>query len=95
MTNTDSVALDQQWPRGLTHRESEVVLLVGGGMSNREIAQRLGLSVGTVKIHIHSIFRKTGARRRSDLVVQMCARKIAPPAQSSRNSTDVHSNVEA
>jgi DNA-binding NarL/FixJ family response regulator len=67
----DSVALDQQWPGGLSRRESEVVLLVGTGLSNKEIAQQLGLSVGTVKQHLHSIFCKTGARNRVELIVQM------------------------
>jgi DNA-binding NarL/FixJ family response regulator len=69
--------LGRQWPQELTRRESEVVLLVGTGMSNREIAQQLGLSVGTVKLHVHHIFRKTGAKRRSNLVVQMAARGSA------------------
>jgi LuxR family maltose regulon positive regulatory protein len=68
VTDFDSVALGQHWLR-LTHRERELLLWVGGGMSNKEIAQRLGLSVGTVKQHVHSIFRKTGARRGSYLVV--------------------------
>ena len=67
----NSVALDQQWPPGLTDRESEVLFLVSRGISNKEIAQRLGLSDGTVKQHVHHIFRKTGARRRSDIVVLM------------------------
>jgi DNA-binding NarL/FixJ family response regulator len=68
------VASGQQWPpSGLTPREREVVLLVGTGMSNKEIAQRLGLSVGTVKLHVHSIFLKTGARSRIELVMQAVA----------------------
>ena len=77
MTNFNSVALDQQWPRGLTRRESEVVHMVGSGMSNKEIAQRLGLSVGTVKLHVSSIFQKTGARGRYRLIVQMATRSSA------------------
>jgi len=63
MTNSNSVALDQYWPR-LTRREREILVWVGGGMSNKEVARGLGLSPGTVKLHVHSIFRKTGARRR-------------------------------
>ena len=77
MTSFDSVALDQQWPRGLTRRESEVVLMVGSGMSNAEIAQRLGLSDGTVKLHVHSVLRKTGARNRYGIIAQMTARNEA------------------
>jgi len=66
--------LCQQWTHPLTHRESEIVLLMGAGLSNGEIAQRLGTSVGTVKIHVHSIFRKTGAESRYKLVVQLATR---------------------
>jgi len=59
----------QQWPpSGLTRREREVVLLMGYGISNKEIARRLGLSAGTVKQHVHSILVKTGARSRFELV---------------------------
>jgi DNA-binding CsgD family transcriptional regulator len=76
VTNFNSVALEQS-PRGLTRREGEVVLLVGTGKSNGEIAQQLGLSVGTVKIHLHSIFRKTGARSRYELIAQMSTRSSA------------------
>jgi DNA-binding NarL/FixJ family response regulator len=68
------IALGKQWPpSGLTRREKEVLLCIGGGMSNKEIAQRLGLSVGTVKQHVHSILLKTGARSRIELVVQALA----------------------
>jgi DNA-binding CsgD family transcriptional regulator len=59
----------QQWPpSGLTPRQREVALLLGSGMSNKEIARRLGLSVGTVKQHVHTILLKAGARTRFELV---------------------------
>jgi hypothetical protein len=47
------------------------------GMSNQEIAQRLRLSVGTIKLHVHHILRKTGASSRTELVVQMIRRSSA------------------
>ena len=73
MASSNSVALGQQWPpAGLTRREREVVLLVGVGMSNKEIALRLGLSVGTVKLYVHHILGKTGVRR-SNLVYMASA----------------------
>lgn len=42
----------------LTHRERDVLSLMGDGMSNKEIALQLGLQLPTVKNHIHSIFEK-------------------------------------
>ena len=78
MTNSNGVALGQQWPhQRLTRRESEVLLLVGTGMSNKEVARQLGLSPGTVKLHLHSILLKTGARSRYSLIVRMAERSSA------------------
>jgi LuxR family transcriptional regulator, maltose regulon positive regulatory protein len=48
----------------LTEREIEVARLVCKGRSNREIAEELVLSVGTVKNHIHNIYGKLGVRDR-------------------------------
>lgn len=49
----------------ISSREREVLALVAAGCSNREIAARLVISVGTVKAHIHKICAKLGARNRS------------------------------
>jgi two-component system response regulator DevR len=54
----------------LTHRESELIALVAQGLTNKEIASRLNLSEHTVKNHVHSILRKTGARTRVGLTHQ-------------------------
>jgi DNA-binding NarL/FixJ family response regulator len=48
----------------LTARESEILRLMAGGLNNREIAQALGTSEGTVKNHISSILSKLGVRDR-------------------------------
>jgi DNA-binding NarL/FixJ family response regulator len=53
----------------LTEREREVVALVGGGLSNEEIAERLVLSVATAKTHVSRAMGKLGARDRAQLVV--------------------------
>jgi DNA-binding NarL/FixJ family response regulator len=53
----------------LTTREIEVMRLVELGLRNREIAESLGICVGTVKIHIKHIFEKTGMRGRYGLAL--------------------------
>jgi DNA-binding NarL/FixJ family response regulator len=53
----------------LTAREREVVALVAGGLSNDEIAERLTLSVATVKTHVAHAMGKLAARDRAQLVV--------------------------
>jgi two-component system, NarL family, response regulator DegU len=52
----------------LTTREHEVVQGVRQGLTNREIAMRLGISEKTVKTHLSSVFRKLYIRRRVDLL---------------------------
>lgn len=53
----------------LTSRESQVMDLVEQGMKNKEIAQALGIRVGTVKIHLKHVFEKTGIRGRYGLAL--------------------------
>jgi DNA-binding NarL/FixJ family response regulator len=48
----------------LTVREQQVLTLLGEGLSNPEIADHLHLAEGTVKVHVTSILRTTGARNR-------------------------------
>lgn len=56
---------DTQEPtQALTPRETEVLALVGHGLSNKEIAQRLFIEVATVKNHVHNILEKLGVHRR-------------------------------
>ena len=51
-------------PDGLTQREAEILALIGQGLNNAEIAERLFLSNHTIKTHINRIFAKTGSRDR-------------------------------
>lgn len=53
----------------LTERETEIMCLVAAGMSNRQIADKLVLSPGTVKIHVHNIYSKLGVKNRVDLTL--------------------------
>jgi DNA-binding NarL/FixJ family response regulator len=54
----------------LTEREREVVRLMAGGYSNKEIAHALGTAEGTIKNHVSSILGKLGARDRTRAVLK-------------------------
>jgi DNA-binding NarL/FixJ family response regulator len=54
----------------LTDRESEVLRLMTGGYSNREMAEALGISEGTVKNHVSNILSKLGVRDRTRAVLK-------------------------
>ena len=58
-------------PNSLTPREREVAQLVADGLTNAEIADRLGISVGTVKDHVHHILERTGHRNRNALAAAL------------------------
>ena len=53
----------------LTTRERQIVLVLSEGLSNKEIARRLRLTEGTVKVHLHNIFGKLGIANRTALAV--------------------------
>ena len=53
---------------GITARELEILELIAGGLSNREIASRLFVSENTVKTHSSRLFDKLGAKRRTQAV---------------------------
>jgi DNA-binding NarL/FixJ family response regulator len=54
--------------RLLTPREMEILLLAAQGLRNKEIGQKLMVTEGTVKMHLHHVFEKLGLRGRSDLI---------------------------
>ncbi|MFE6050697.1 response regulator [Kitasatospora sp. NPDC056446] len=55
--------------RAVTGRELEVLTLIGGGLTNAEIAERLCVSTGTVKTHVGHLLAKLTARDRVQLVI--------------------------
>lgn len=57
----------------LTPRERDLVDLVRQGLRNREIAARLGVTEGTVKVYLHSIFDKLGVATRTELAIRASA----------------------
>ena len=54
----------------LAPRERELIGLVRRGLRNREIAGELGVTEGTVKVYLHSIFDKTGVANRTELAMR-------------------------
>ena len=59
---------------GLTPSELRVIELIGEGMSNREIAERLGIVEKTVKNHITSVLAKMGLQRRTQVAAWVASR---------------------
>lgn len=57
-------------PDRLTNRETEILRLMAGGFNNREIADAIGTSEGTVKNHVSSILSKLGVRDRVRAVLK-------------------------
>ena len=53
----------------LSRRETEVYELLCDGLGNGEIARRLFITEGTVKVHVHHIFDKLGVRSRTALAI--------------------------
>lgn len=53
----------------LTPRERDVTRLIVIGLSNKEIARQLGISDGTVKLHLHNIYQKLALRNRTMLAM--------------------------
>ena len=65
---TDFYSLEQ--PDPLTERETEILRLMAGGYSNKEIAKSLGVAEGTVKNHVSNILSKMGVRDRTRAVLK-------------------------
>jgi two-component system nitrate/nitrite response regulator NarP len=54
----------------LAPRERQLVRFVSQGLRNREIAQRLGVTEGTVKVYLHAVFDKLGVSNRTELAIR-------------------------
>jgi two-component system, NarL family, nitrate/nitrite response regulator NarL len=54
----------------LTRRQDEIARLAATGLPNKLIARQLGISEGTVKLHMHSVFARLGIRSRAVLAAQ-------------------------
>ena len=65
-----SSGVDERLPKPLSERELEVLALIAAGNSNQEIAAKLFVSTSTVKTHINRLYRKLGARSRTQAVAR-------------------------
>ena len=63
------MASGRGWLSGLTARQLEVLRLLALGKPNKVIARELGLSEGTVKIHLSAIFRVLDVNNRTEAVL--------------------------
>lgn len=78
----DGLLVRAPWPREsagfaapgdespLTPRETEILTLIGQGMSNKAVARHLGISVHTVKFHLEALFARLGATNRAEAVAK-------------------------
>jgi len=73
----EAAQLDDSPADALSERERDVIRLMAGGFSNREIGQMLGLSEGTVKNHVSRLLLKLDARDRTSAVLKAIASRLA------------------
>jgi DNA-binding NarL/FixJ family response regulator len=62
-------AWNREVAQTLTPREIEIVEMMAEGLRNRAIGERLGISEGTVKVHLHNVYEKLGVDSRLELVL--------------------------
>lgn len=72
--NNEFISLEQ--PDPLTDRETEILRLMAGGFSNKEVANSLGVAEGTVKNHVSNILSKLGVRDRTRAVLKAFELKL-------------------
>ena len=68
----------------LSEREKEVLSLLAIGLTNREIATELYLSVDTVKTYLRGLFRKLGVSNRTQAAVEAAGHHLSPPPSRRR-----------
>jgi DNA-binding NarL/FixJ family response regulator len=71
---TESLGIGRKAPSPglpLTRRERETAELITTGLSDKEIARRLNISLATAKLHVHNLLGKLNVQRRGQVVVRM------------------------
>jgi DNA-binding NarL/FixJ family response regulator len=71
----------QEWPAGLTTREIEVLRLLGRGLSNKQIAERLVVARKTVDNHVEHIYTKIGVSNRARASLFAVRHRLMSPAE--------------
>lgn len=66
-----------------TDRELQIVRLLTQGMTNKQIANKLGIAEDTVKKHLQHVYKKLGVRRRALLIID----RVAPRRPRSRGTS--------
>lgn len=64
---------------GLSRRQAEVALLLRDGLTNAQVARRLGIAEGTVRKHLEAVFDVLGVRSRAGVVGVLAARAVTTP----------------
>jgi DNA-binding NarL/FixJ family response regulator len=62
--------------RVLTPREGELLRMVARGLRNKEMSERLGIGEGTVKMHLHHVYRKLKVKNRVQLILYAQSKKL-------------------
>lgn len=78
----------------LTPREREVLVLIEQGLSNKQIAQRLGIEVRTVKNHVHNLLEKLRVQRRGEAAARLRAARV-PGLEVLRGSSAAHRTTQS
>ncbi|MEL4358831.1 MULTISPECIES: response regulator transcription factor [unclassified Luteococcus] len=79
-----SVATATEPRQELSQRELEILQLVAGGLSNREIGNRLSITEGTVKNHVHNALRKLHMDNRIQAAAYIVRKGLGAPRQHTR-----------
>jgi two-component system, NarL family, nitrate/nitrite response regulator NarL len=72
--------------KALTVRERQIALLVCDGLSNKQLGEQLNLTEGTVKVHLHKIYRKLGLRNRAALSALMVTSRVSLKSRRGKRS---------
>jgi DNA-binding NarL/FixJ family response regulator len=83
MKRLSSPSPDDARLASLTAREREVLDLIGQGLTNRQIGERMYLAEKTVKNYVSGLLAKMGMERRTEAAVFVARREAAQPADSS------------